>query len=62
MDDRERGLVRRLDELQLELFDHQGEEIEALGGPTPSVEPSRDHLRRTSWHSGAMKARRRLYP
>jgi len=41
MDDREREMARRLYELQLELFNHQGDEIEALRKAIQSL--SRSH-------------------
>ena len=42
MDDRERALVRKLYQLQLELFDHQGEEIEALRRANESLRRSHE--------------------
>lgn len=42
MDEKERALIRTLYELQLELFDHQGEEIEALKKANASLQRSHD--------------------
>ena len=42
MDDRERALVRKLYELQLGLFDHQDEEIEALRRANESLRRSHE--------------------
>lgn len=40
MDDRERQLLHHLYELQIELFNHQGEEIEALQKANASLQKS----------------------
>jgi len=42
MDDKERTLVRRLYELQVELFDAQGEEIKALRKANQSLQKSHE--------------------
>lgn len=42
MTDKERALVRKLYELQLELFNHQGEEIEALRQANAALQKSHD--------------------
>jgi hypothetical protein len=42
MDDKERALIRKLYELQLELFEHQGEEIEALRKANESLRKSHE--------------------
>ena len=42
MDDRERSLLPQLYELQLELFDHQGEEIGALRRANESLQRSHE--------------------
>jgi hypothetical protein len=44
MDERERALMRKLYELQVELFDHQGEEIEALHKANQSLRRSHDTI------------------
>lgn len=42
MEERERALVRHLYELQLELFEHQGDEIAALRRANESLQRSHD--------------------
>jgi hypothetical protein len=42
MTDHERAMMRKLYELQLELFEHQGEEIEALRKANESLRRSHD--------------------
>ena len=42
MDDRERTLMRRLYDLQVELFNHQGDEIEALRKANESLRKSHE--------------------
>lgn len=42
MDDNERAMVRKLYELQLELFHHQGDEIDALRKANESLRKSHD--------------------
>jgi len=42
MDDQERAIVRQLYELQVELFNHQGEEIEALRRANVSLQKSHE--------------------
>lgn len=42
MDDKERALVRTLYDLQVELFNHQGEEIEALHRANASLRKSHE--------------------
>jgi hypothetical protein len=42
MTEQERALVRKLYELQLELFDHQGDEIDALRRANESLRKSHD--------------------
>jgi hypothetical protein len=42
MDDRERALLRQLYELQVTLFEHQGNEIEALRKANESLRKSHD--------------------
>jgi hypothetical protein len=42
MDDRERALMRRHYDLQLELFNHQGDEIDALRKAIESLRRSHD--------------------
>jgi len=44
MTDQERAIVRTLYELQLELFDHQGDEIEALRKANASLLRSHEVL------------------
>ena len=42
MDEKERAMMRTLYELQLELFDHQGEEIEALRKANAALQRSHE--------------------
>jgi hypothetical protein len=42
MDDKEQQLMRRLYELQLQLFDYQGEEIKALRRASESLQKSHE--------------------
>jgi hypothetical protein len=42
MDDRERAVLRQLYDLQVELFNHQGDEIEALRKANESLRKSHD--------------------
>ena len=42
MDDKERALLRQLYELQVELFEHQGEEIAALRRANESLQRSHE--------------------
>jgi len=42
MDEKEQQLMRRLYELQIELFDHQGEEIKALKRANESLQKSHE--------------------
>lgn len=42
MDDKERAIVRTLYDLQVELFNHQGEEIEALRRANESLRKSHE--------------------
>ena len=42
MDDKERAMIRTLFELQMELFDHQGEEIAALRKANESLQRSHE--------------------
>ena len=44
MDDQERRLVHALYELQIELFNHQGDEIEALRKANESLRRSHDTI------------------
>jgi hypothetical protein len=46
MDERERAIVRTLYELQVELFQHQGEEIDALQKANASLRRSHEVLGR----------------
>ena len=42
MDDKERALARKLYDLQVELFNHQGDEIEALRKANDALRKSHD--------------------
>lgn len=44
MDDRDRQLMHTLYELQIELFNHQGDEIEALRKANHSLQKSHDTI------------------
>ena len=44
MDDHERAMMRKLYELQVQLFEHQGDEIEALRKANESLRRSHDTI------------------
>jgi hypothetical protein len=44
MDDRERKILHQMYELQVELFNHQGDEIEALRKANDSLRKSHDTI------------------